>query len=85
MGISGDVSVELNTEFIPDTMSAEEVKALLETWQGGGMSYNDLVYALKRGEWLREERTPEDIRDDIASEGPPPGGMSGGFGQSDTP
>jgi len=69
-GVSGDVKVELNTDFMPQPMSPEMLNALMKSWQGGGMAFEDLHWNLKRGEVIREDRSAEDVQGDAQDEAP---------------
>lgn len=61
-GISGDIKVEMNTEFLAQSVTVEELKALLQTWQAGGIAFGDFVGNLKRGGFVDEDRTPQQIQ-----------------------
>jgi len=75
-GISGDVLVRLNTDFVVTRMSAQELTALLSMWQSGGISRATLYHNLTSGELTRPGVTVEDEVAEIASEGPSPGAMT---------
>lgn len=49
-GITKDITVELNKDFINDRLTSGEVKDLMETWQGGAISWETLFFNFKRGE-----------------------------------
>lgn len=44
------ISVKLNTDFIPVSMSAKEMKDLFAVYQGGGMTQDDFLWNLEQGE-----------------------------------
>jgi hypothetical protein len=67
---SDDVVYELNSDFIPNSMSPQMLVALLQTWQSGGMSFNEFIRNLKSGEIIDNEKTSEDIKNEIDLEGP---------------
>lgn len=79
--IKGEISVELNTDFMATEMSPQMVMALLQSLQAGRIGSSDFVHALKQGEILREDRTAEDIADEVAMT--PPSMAGGGFGFAD--
>jgi len=65
-----DIEFNLNNDFLAVSMSAQELTALLATWQAGGIAFADFLDNLKRGEIVREERTEEDIRSEIETDNP---------------
>jgi hypothetical protein len=77
-GASGEVSVELNSDFMPTSMDAQTLLALMKTWQSGGIAYSDFLHALKQGELVRDGRTEEEIQDEISQSPPSFSMMTGG-------
>lgn len=69
-GASGDVSVEINTDFVPAEMTPEELTAAMFAWQGGAISFADLFRLLKQGEKIRPDKTFEEHEAEIEAEGP---------------
>lgn len=69
-GVSGEISVQLNTDFIPQPMDAQRMTALLGLWQGGAITHETLIENLMRGEVVSEGTTPEDEIGKIEIEGP---------------
>lgn len=69
-GFGNAVEFHLNKDFIAVAMSSQELVALLQTWQAGGIAFEDFLDNLKRGEIVREERTAEDIRSEVETENP---------------
>jgi hypothetical protein len=63
------VSLALNTDFLPEALSADDLRARLQLWQSGAIAFDDLVAELKRGEVVAEDRTPEQIRTERDGEG----------------
>ena len=57
-----DVSVQMNQDFLPDSLGAQELIALLELWQGGAIGHEDVVATLKRVEVVAPGRNAEEIR-----------------------
>jgi len=70
LNLNGEVLVKLNTDFMPQPMTPDMLNALMNSWQGGGMAFDDLVWNLKQGEVIREERTTEDLQSEIQDETP---------------
>lgn len=69
-GMSGTVTFRLNTDFSAVKMTAQELTALFQTYQGGGMAFADFLYNLKKGEIIQEERTEDEIRSEIETANP---------------
>lgn len=67
---SDKLTFKLNKDFMGIQMSSDELTALLQTWQAGGIAYADFLACLKRGEIVAEERTEEDIRSEVETENP---------------
>lgn len=77
-GMAGNVSIKLNNDFVAVKMTAQELTALFQTYQGGGMAFADFLFNLKRGEIIQEDRTEEAIRSEIETANPFSGGDIGG-------
>lgn len=77
-GMSGTVTIKLNSDFVAVKMTAQELTALFQTYQGGGMAFADFLFNLKRGEIIQEDRTEEAIRSEIETANPFSGGDIGG-------
>lgn len=69
-GVSGEIKFRLNTDFLVVTMSSQDLTALLQTWQSGGIAYADFLNNLKRGEIVQEDRTEDEIKSEIETENP---------------
>ena len=65
---SGDVRMELNTDFMPMPMDPAMLKELMAAWQGGGLAFEDLHRNLQQGEIISEDRTAEDVQADVQDE-----------------
>lgn len=59
-GSPQDVTVTLNTDYLPAGISAQELTSLMQSYQAGGISYQTLFDNLKRGEIIAEGVTIED-------------------------
>ena len=59
-GVSAEIEYQLNTDFINDKLNAQDIKALMETWQAGAISWDTLFFNFKRGEIY-----PEDVDMDM--------------------
>lgn len=58
-GFTGDISVEINTDYTEAGLSAQDLGALVTAWQNGAISQQTLYYNLKHGEMYDEETTFE--------------------------
>lgn len=59
MGITGEISVEINTDYTEAGLSAQDLTALVSAWQQGAISQQTLYYNLKHGEMYDQETTFE--------------------------
>jgi hypothetical protein len=64
--ITGDVIVELNRDFVPPTMTAQDLTALVTAWQSGAISHNALFEQLKQNDIIAADKTFEDEQELIA-------------------
>ena len=69
-GVSGDIEVELNTDFSDTKISSEDLTALMSAWQSGGISHETFLHNMKKGEILPNEISIEDERDRIDLQNP---------------
>lgn len=74
-GLSGDVVVRLNTDYMPIKMDASVMKELTAALVAGKISYDTYWMNLVRGEVAPEERTAEEEQDLIDLDDP--GGVMG--------
>lgn len=66
----GEVSYQLNTDFVPEGMTAQELTALLGAVQAGHMSEQTFFWNMKRGELVEASTTFEEEQERIRSQGP---------------
>lgn len=66
-----DFSLEINREFLPARMTAQEISAMFLSWQGGAISHETLFYNLKRAGYVPEAINFEDEQSRIGDN--PPG------------
>jgi hypothetical protein len=59
-GVEGEIEIDMNTDFMPVPMSAQDLDALMKAWQVGGIPKEELFYALKQGEVIRESTSYDD-------------------------
>lgn len=66
----GDIRITVNTDFSSRRLDPQELLALFQTYQGGGMSFDTFMFNLEAGEMLPPGRTAEEEQGLIDSEGP---------------
>lgn len=66
-GLGGDVSVEINRDYLPRPMDAQALTALVEAWQKGALGFTDLHRNLVRGEVIAPDRDAEAVRRDASA------------------
>ena len=69
-GVSGDIEVTLNTDFVDTKILPEELTALMGAWQSGAISHETFLHNMKKGEILPDEVTIEDEKDRIDVQNP---------------
>ncbi len=68
-GLPGEaVNLEMNKDFLPEMLSAQDLRALLELWQGGAISHDDVIANLKRGDVVAAGKRAEEVRAERAGE-----------------
>ena len=71
IGDASKVSYKLNKDFLPQSMTAQDLTALVSAWQNGAISQNTLFENLKAGEIVADTETFEDEQariDDAAAQ-----------------
>lgn len=63
-----DVTIKLNTDYIPANMNPQLLTALLASLQSGEISYNTFYSNLQKGELIHSERTAEEEKALIVNE-----------------
>jgi len=81
MGIDAQAEFELNTDYLPINMTAQDITALVGAWQSGAISKQDLFYNLQQGEIIQPGKTYEEQQDETASEAPDLGTMTDANGE----
>ncbi len=67
-GVTGEISVKLSTDFLPVTMSSQDLDSLIKSWQAGAIPKAELFNALKRGEVLTEKITYDEYSEALDAE-----------------
>lgn len=79
-GQGEQVNVEVNKDFVDSKLQPQELTALVESYLKGGISQETLMYNLKVGEILPEDRTIEEEMELLAQE-QPEAAQDGGAGE----
>jgi hypothetical protein len=66
-GQTGDVRYQISTDFIPVALTAQELTALVQSWQAGAISQHTLFDNLQRGEVVANTVTFEEEQERIAA------------------
>lgn len=69
MGISGDVTIELNTDYSDASLTPQQMTALFGMLQGGAISQQTFFYNMKYGEMYEPDLTFEEEQSRIESQG----------------
>lgn len=69
-GAAGDVRFDINRDFMPQGMTAQELTALVQAWQSGAISQQVLFENLQAGEIISADDTFEEEQERLASQGP---------------
>ena len=62
-GGNGNVKITLNREFMPQSMTAQDLQALVTSWQSGAISHLSLFELLKKGDIIANERNFDDEKE----------------------
>jgi hypothetical protein len=81
MDIDAQAEFELNTDYLPVNMTAQDITALVSAWQSGAISKQDLFYNLQQGEIIQPGKTYEEQQDESTSEAPDLGTMNNANGE----
>jgi hypothetical protein len=73
-GVTGDVKVELNRDFIPNSMTAQDLDSLVKSWQSGAISHQTLFDNLVAGDIITQDVSFDNEMERIAVM-PATGGM----------
>lgn len=64
-GIAGDVRIEINRDYIPQSMTHQDVAELVKSWQAGAISHQTLFDNLVKGDIIRPEVSFDDEKERI--------------------
>lgn len=79
-GVTAEAKVELNTDYLPAGMTAQDITALVQAWQAGAIDHETLFDNLQRGEIAKQGDTFEEMKGRLETEGPSLGTMGGNPG-----
>jgi hypothetical protein len=65
-GVNGDVKIELNRDFIPNSMTAQDLDSLVKAWQSGSISHQTLFDNLVAGDIIMQDVSFDDEMERIA-------------------
>lgn len=75
-GITGEIAFRLSTDFLPGRMSAQDLDALVKSWQAGAISKRTLFTNLQMGEIVEPGKTFEEEEAEAAEVAPQLGTMT---------
>jgi len=75
--------VEMSKDFDPNVLTAQDLLALVQSWQQGAFSKQTLFWNLQQGEIISGEKQFEDEEEEIQNEMPAAGNNP--FNQNDDP
>ena len=64
--VTGEVKVELNRDFIPNSMTAQDLDSLVKSWQSGAISHQTLFDNLVAGDIITQDVSFDDEMERIA-------------------
>jgi hypothetical protein len=64
-GSEGEWSIELNRDFLPASMTPQDLTALVGAWQSGAISFEVLFANLQQAEIIESDLTVEDMQAQI--------------------
>ena len=59
-GVTGDIEIKLNTDFVDTKINAQDMATLMGAWQSGAISQDTFLWNMKRGEILPPDVSIED-------------------------
>lgn len=68
-GATGDISVTLNTDFVPQGMTSGELSEMIAAVQAGQMSSRDLFAILQKRGLVRPDKTYDEHQDELDEDG----------------
>jgi hypothetical protein len=69
-GVNSDVTVMLNTDYMPTPMNAQQLTALVASWQSGAISKQELFENLQRGEIISQGKEYDEHEGEMEAQSP---------------
>jgi hypothetical protein len=69
-GVNSQVTVGLNTDYMPTPMTAQQLAALVASWQSGALSKAELFLNLQRGEVISQGKSFDEHEGELENEPP---------------
>jgi hypothetical protein len=69
MGATGETSLSIPTDFAVDKLDAQTLTALFAAVQGGQLPASDFWAALREAGYIDAEKSDDEIREELASQG----------------
>jgi hypothetical protein len=66
-GVTYDCKIHLNTDYLPVSMTSQDLAELVKSWQAGAISFETLFENLKRGEIVAQDKDMQDEQELIAN------------------
>lgn len=69
-GVEGEIEVAVNREYLPNTLTYQDVQALVQSWQAGAISHQTLFDNLVKGDIIAADTSFDDEKERIDMTGP---------------
>lgn len=69
-GVSGEIKYQINREFLPVILNAQQLTALVGAWQQGALSEAELFDNLKRGDVIDSAKQLDEHQEEVGQGGP---------------
>lgn len=69
-GVEGKIEVAVNREYLPNTLTYQDVQALVQSWQAGAISHQTLFDNLVKGDIIAADTSFDDEKERIDMTGP---------------
>ena len=69
-GLEGEIKVEVNRVYLPNTLTYQDVQALVQSWQAGAISHETLFKNLVKGDLIAADVNFQDELEKIDMTGP---------------
>ncbi|OBU85483.1 DUF4055 domain-containing protein [Chromobacterium subtsugae] len=69
MGVSGDIKVTINRDFVDTQLGPQQLQGLVQAYQAGSMSLDTFIFNMQQAEMLPPDRTIDDEKELIRAAG----------------